>query len=216
MFVIVYNNSVILGPMRWNKFRFENEILEECEVTKSLPNKNEDQVITVSENIKIYPVQGSPNPQFNPIIEHLNGPFWEFTETHAISSYQVQSLPIDAVKNTLKSETATERYSREIAGIKITIQETEVTIDTNRGDRDIFVQKFLLMSESDTVQWKFPEGWLTLSKTELGTIVSAGSNHVQSQFDWEATKIAEIDACETLEQLSEIVIRQPNEMMPWV
>lgn len=214
MFVIVYNNLVILGPMRWNRKRFENEIQEECEVTTTLPDKNENNPIIVSDNVKILPVQPTENPPYNPRIENLHGPFWEFTDTVAISSYIAQPLPIDAVKSQLKKDCATERYKREIAGTKVTIQNTEVTIDTNRGSRDIFVQKYLLMGDTDIVQWKFPEGWLELTKSELGLIVSAGAAHVQDQFNWESTKIVEIDSCETLEQLAVVIEESKPELNP--
>lgn len=205
MFVIVYDNFVVLGPMRWNKFRFENFLVEEHEITTTLPQTNEV-LIVVNENCKIYPIQGTESPSFNPRIERLEGPFWEFTETHAVFSYTVGKLPIDAIKNFMKAEAAIERYKREIAGIKIIIQNTEITVDTNRGSRDVFVQKFLLMSDNDIIQWKFPEAWLTLNKTELCNIVNDINTHIQNQFDWEADKISEIDACETLDQLSVIEI----------
>lgn len=208
MFVIVHNNSVILGPMRWNRFRFENVIEEECEFTVSLPNSN-DQPIIVSDNIKILPIQGTQDPEYNSRIEFLNGPFWVFTDTVAIQSFRVESINIEAIKNTMKAQTSAVRWKKETAGIKVIIQGTEVSVTTDRGDRDIFVQKFLLMGDSETVQWKFPEGWLVLTKADLGTIVTAGAQHVQDQFIWEAMKIAEIDACTTHAELAGIIIEDP-------
>lgn len=209
MFVIAYDNQVVLGPMRWNKYRFQNFLREEHELESNLPDSNVSDVVTVAENCKIYPIKGTENPVFNPVIEMLHGPFWEFTDTVAIFSYVVQPLPKDAIVNMLKSETATERYNREISGTKVTIQGIEVTVDTNRGSRDIFVQKYLLMSDTETVQWKFPEAWLTLTKTELGQIVSAGAAHVQAQFDWESTKVAEIESCTTHKELASVEIKPP-------
>lgn len=216
MFVIVHNNFVTLGPMRWNRFRFENTIQEECEVSVTLPDNNTQDPIIVSPEVQILPVKTTPNPNFNPKIEFLHGPFWVFTETEATSSYIVERYSIDAVKNMLKSITADERYRKEQAGTNTTIQNTEVTIDTSRGNRDIFVQKYLLMAEGDTVQWKFPEGWLTLTKTDLGQIVYVGGGYIQDQFNWEASKITEIDACTTLEQLDAIVIVEPVNIVPGV
>lgn len=206
MFVIVYNNSVILGPMKWNKNRFQNEIEEECEVIATLPDVNAGEVVIVNENIKIYPVQTTQDPPFNSKIEFLNGPFWEFTETHAISSYVVQPKSIPAVQNELKNILAQERWKKEIKGVKVTTQSLEVTADTNRGTRDIFVQQYLLMGESDTVMWKFPEAWLNLSKSDLGLIVATGANHVKDAFVWEEQLAAQIDACTTLNELDALVI----------
>ena len=211
MFVIIHNDSVILGPMKWNRYRFENEIEEECEVTVTLSDRNDNlQSVIISDQIKILPIQGTDNPSYNPRIEHLHGPFWEFTDTTAIYSYVVQPLPVGTVKNQLKIECSAERYRREIIGTKVTVQNTEVTVDTARGNRDIFVQRFLLMGDNDTVQWKFPEGWLELSKSELGLIVSMGAAYVQAQFNWESAKIVEIDSCETLTQLVDVIIEDPK------
>jgi len=67
------------------------------------------------------------------------------------------------------------------------------------------------MGENDTVNWKFPEGWLTLTKVELGAAVSAGAAHIQGSFDWEKAKIEEIEAAETVEVLDAIVIVEPQE-----
>lgn len=213
MFVIAYNNSVILGPMRWNRIRFQNEIFEECEVQATLPDRNDNNdVIVVNEEIKIYPVKDADGPgvPFNPKIQILDGPFWEFTTTHAIRSYEVLPKPIDLVKGELKNIVAAERWKKEISGTKVTIQGIEVTVDTNRGDRDIFVQKFLLMGENDTVTWKFPETWLNLTKSELGQIVNAGAVHVQQSFEWEATLVNQIEFSTTLEELDAIVIVEPE------
>ena len=207
MFVIIYNNSVILGPMKWNQRRFQSVIEEECEIITILPETNiDDSVITINENIQILPVQETPNPEFNQKIEILHGPFWEFTTTHAISSYIVQPKVLEAVQNELKNELANTRWEKEIAGIKITIQNVEITADTNRGVRDLFVQQYLLMGETETVMWKFPETWLNLTKQDLGLIVGSGANHVKQAFEWEQSLVNQIDLCTTLSELDALVL----------
>lgn len=210
MFVIVYNDHVILGPMRWNRFRFENEIAEECEVVTTLPNRNDTfDAITVAENIRILPIQGTENPAYNPTIETLHGPFWQFTDTHAISSYVVVQLPIEAVQNQLKAAAAEERWRREVGGFDLELQARTVQIDTARGARDAYAQQYMLLADSDLVNWKFPSCWLTLTRAELGTIALNVTAHVNAVFAWEVEKISEIDACSTLEELAAVVIREP-------
>ena len=207
MFVIVYDNQVVLGPMRWNKYRFENFLVEEYEVTATLPQTNEPEtMVTVNDNCVIYPVQGSPDPIFNPVIEMLHGPFWDFSNNVATSSFQVQPLPIDAVKNMLKATTATERYRKEILGTTATIQGTIVSIATDRDSRNIVNNTYLIAGDADTIQWKFPEAWLTLTKSDLGLVVSTINSYVQEQFAWESAKVAEIDACQTSMELANVVI----------
>jgi hypothetical protein len=207
MFVIVYDNQVVLGPMRWNKYRFENFLVEEHEIVATLPSTNDTEtMVTVNEVCAIYPIQKSPDPVYNPVIEMLHGPFWDFSNNVATSSYQVQSFEIDAVKNTLKAKTSAERYRKEIAGTTLTIQNTTVTLTTDRDNRNNINNTYLITADNSTIQFKFLEGYLTLSKSELETIVNTIHNYVQTQFIWESNKVNEIDNCTTLEQLAAIVI----------
>jgi hypothetical protein len=67
------------------------------------------------------------------------------------------------------------------------------------------------MGENDTVNWKFPEGWLTLTKADLGAAVTAGVAHIQSSFDWEKAKVEEIEAATDAATLDVIVIVEPQE-----
>lgn len=205
MFVIVYNNSVILGPMRWNRFRFENEIQEECDFSVSLLDRNDNlDAVIVSDNIQILPVQGTENPQFNPKIEFLNGPFWEFTDKSAIQSYRVESLPIDAVKNMLKEQVAVERWNKENSGTKITLNDVEYSFGTDKETRSILQNA---VSHLDGINWKHDrDTWILMTKENIQNTLSGILSYVQSCFDWEFNKIQEIDACETLKELDSVII----------
>lgn len=205
MFVIVYNNSVILGPMRWNRFRFENEIQEECGAPVTLADRNDDfSPVIISGEIKIIPVQGAPNPDFNPKIEFLNGPFWEFTDTEATQSYQVERLAIDAVKNMLKESVTAERWKKENSGVKVSIAGTEYSFRTDKETRVVLQNAATNLT---SVNWKHDrETWSTLSSEDVQNVLASVLTHVQSCFDWEYTKFQEIDACTTHEELDSVVI----------
>ena len=219
MFIITHNKQVVAGPMAWNKFRFEgliNDDLEELELDNvSLPVKNEPETyVKVSDSVEIWPVVGTPDPVFNSKIQMLHGPFYAFENGVASSSYEVQDLAVDAVKNMLGAVVTANRYNYEVAGVKVTIQETEVTVDTSRDGRNMFVQAYTLMAEDATVQWKFPEAWLTLTKPELGIAVQAGATHVQTQFAWESSKLIELNACTTLVELDAVVLAKDEKIKP--
>ena len=208
MYVLINNNQVINGPRSWNYRSFESTLEDELEITYKLPmQKTDNDPIIINEETKILPAT-LVYKDFNSRIEYLDGPFWEFSDTLATGTFIIKPNNIDAVKNDLISKIAAIRYTKETAGIKVTVQNTEVTIDTARGNRDIFVQKYLLMGESDTVQWKFPECWLTLTKSDLGFIVSSATVFIQDQFSWEESKALEINACSTLEELNELILDQ--------
>ena len=212
MFIITELNpnntrSVILGPMKWLKRRFESVILDDTEVEVELPQSNDPETyIQVSDTIEIWPVTGSQDPIYNAKIQRLHGPFYTYENGVAVSHNVAEDLPIDAVKSSLKNNVAANRYKYETSGCKVQIQGTEVSVDTSRDGRNIFIQKFMMMNDSDTVSWKFPEGFFTITKSELGEIVQAGAAHIQSKFEWEALKDAEIDATDTLVALDAVVL----------
>lgn len=208
-YVLENNNYVINGPRAWNYRSFESTLEEDLEIEYKLPlSKTDEEVITIDENTHIY-ASRYEYPVYNQKIEYLHGPFWDFSSGIAIGTFEIVPLTLDQIRHELKQKVAANRYTRENAGIKVIIQGLEVTIDTSRDNRNIFVQKYILMSDTDTVQWKFPEGWLTLSKEELGLIVSTGATYIQSQFDWEVEKGIEINAKETAKELDLVDVGNP-------
>ena len=215
MYAVVYDNRILVGPMNWNRAMFQGA-LEKKGINQLLPRVAPDDLpMIINEHAKIMQVEEN-RPELNPLVEYYYGPLWEITETKAIANYQINDTPIEAARYNLKQLCAGERYKKEITGATATIQNQTVTVDTNRGARDIFVQKYLLMAENDTVNWKFPETWLTLTKTDLGLCVAAGAQHIQSCFDWELNIAAQIDQAENKEQLLAIeIIEQPEpEIVP--
>jgi hypothetical protein len=205
MYAVVYKNRVIVGPMVWNRGIFQGS-LEKEKIETSLPRVAPEELpLVINEDAKIMAVE-EVRPQMNPMVEYYYGPTWDLTGVKAIANYDVIDTPIEFAKINFKNQAAGERWKKEVAGTKINIQNTEVTIDTSRDGRNIFVQKYSLMTENETVNWKFPEGWLTLTKTELGDIVNGGASYIQSCFDWEKTINDEIDAATTKEQLLSIEI----------
>ena len=209
MYAVIYDNRVLVGPMNWNRGIFQGA-LERRGVQYSLPRTAPNNLpLTINEHAKIMQVE-EIKPELNALVEYYYGPLWDITETKAIANYEVHDTPIESARYNLKQLAAQERYKKEILGATVTIQEQTVTIDTNRGAKDVFVQKYLLMAESDTVNWKFPETWLPLTKNDLSLAVQAGAQYIQSCFDWELNITEQIDLAETKEQLLAIVIIEQN------
>ncbi len=200
-YVLVQNNeTVILGPIFWNFRMFQSELRDEFDLEVSIPQSNEG-VYKINEGFSIIPVEETV-PSHNTKIEQLAGPFYTFTDTLATASYNVVPKSIESVKSELKTIVASNRYGKEVAGTKVTIQGKEISVSTTRGDRDIFLQALQL--GADGKNWKFDEGFFVLSIAELQSIVGAIVGTVQGAFDWEASKINEIDSAESLEVLDAI------------
>jgi hypothetical protein len=211
MYVITHHHDydeVLLGPVTWNPKYIASVLRSDLDLdyTPSVTASDESKIpYEIISNVWVRPVVSVTEP-INEKIQYHVGPYWSYTPSEATATYVATLKDIDVVKGELKTIIASERYKKEISGVKVTIQGQEVSVDTNRGDRDIFVQKYILMGENETVNWKFPEGWLTLTKSELGQIVSAGATHVQMCFDWESAKVAEIDACVDHAALDNVIL----------
>lgn len=204
MFLIVENESVVLGPMEWRKNYFESCLRDDCDISFLLPKTNPDRTpFIVSETVRIIPVTdiGISN-SFDPETQWLNGPFYNFFEDRAEMYHTAYDKPLEVFKNEKKAEVAASRYKYENGGIFLTIQNQEVFVYTSREDRNIYIQAFQL--GADQVSWKFGEIFLTLSNEELGYIVSQSMIHIQAVFDWEKVKRNEIDATSTLEEVKMI------------
>lgn len=205
MFVLVHKGRVLVGPMGWNRAMFDGN-LEKLGIRFTLPRfEPESLPLTIDENTTVKRVEFAQT-EYNQKTQYLEGPYWDHSGAVSIASYQVKDQPIDSVRARLKETLAENRWKREVAGTKTTIQNLQVTVDTARGSRDVFVQKYLLMAEDATVTWKFPEGWLTLTKSELGQAIQAGAAHVESAFKWESDKAIELDNCRTLTELDIVLL----------
>lgn len=210
MYAVVYKNRVIVGPMDWNRAIFQGS-LEKEKVQVMLPRVAPEELpYIINDDSRIMLVE-EVRPPVKPLVEYYYGPLWDVSGSKAIANYEVHDSPIEASRYNLKNLAAEERWKREVAGTKVNIQNTEITVDTSRDGRNIFVQKLNLMAEEETVNWKFPEGWLTLSKTELGQIVAAGAAYIQSCFDWEKNINDQLDAATTKEELLAVEIVEPSE-----
>jgi hypothetical protein len=145
-------------------------------------------------------------PAFNPKIQRLNGPYWNYFEDRVERYFQAEDLPLYFVRSRLKFEAATIRFEKEVRNISANVQNTAVTVLTNREARSTVIEALSDMQAGDTIVWKFPEAWLTLTRPNMVAMRNAIKNHVISCFQWEKTKAEAIDAANTLQDLDAIVL----------
>ena len=211
MYVLQHKDRVIVGPMGWNRGMFESA-LEDLGISLRLGREapvDLPMVIDADTSIKYANVVTQP---FDADFEYLHGPFWNLGGDVAQGSYQKVEHPLNLIKGNLKNKIKDQRYKQEVAGTKTVIAGIEVTVETDRETRNVFVQQYLLMGDNDTVNWKFPETWVQLTKPQLGQVVQAGAAYIQSQFNWELNKVNEVDSKNTVAELKaiEIVPAQPQ------
>jgi len=216
MYVITDHNNgnfVLLGPIEWRPRYISDIIYDEFFEEISLTKEDESRVpFEILPGVKVRRCQ-STYEEINPKINRLEGPLWTYDddnpEVQATAAWVKADKSMDQVKAELKSVVANLRWQKENKGVTLTIQNTEVWCDTSRGNRDVFLQKYSLMGDADTINWKFPgDIWLTLTKPELGYIVFSGATYIQSCFDWEAAQGVIIDGCTTLEELDSLTFEE--------
>jgi hypothetical protein len=194
MYALVHKGKVISGPRDWNKAFFEF-LLKRKKIDFGLIPRNPTAELPfiINSDTKIYPVE-IVKENHDALIEYHRGPLWQINENVAIATYEVVEIELEFAKGNFKQLLSGERYMKEIAGTTATVQNTEVKIDTSRDGRNAFIQKYISLGNDDVANWKFAEGWLTLTKEELGVIITAINNHIQGTFDWEKEISDQIDS----------------------
>lgn len=209
MYILLQNNQLLLGPVPYNKKRFESTIEDDLDISITLPTQITEPYTNEEHDIDIYPVINQTQESFNPKTQRLNGPFWTFTEAGAIANYVAEDLPVDAVKNMLKDVIADQRWRVENAGVDILVGGETYTFPTDKTTRaDLNTH---INAGTVTVNFKINrEVIVSLSQTDLVTVLSEIMGHVQAAFDWELSKFSEIDACESLTELDSVELIHPN------
>jgi hypothetical protein len=214
LYVLIDGQYVVNGPRGWNAISFQNTLSDDYEIEYLLPMQKDDlNPIVINDTLRILPASLT-YPNYNPKIEYCDGPYWTYDNDFAAGTFEVKDQQIDLVKSVLKETVAANRYNKEVAGTTTTIQDIEVSIDTSRTNRNTYINAYNLMNDTDTINWKFAEGWLTLTKTEMLNVVTVGSNYINAQFDWELSKVEEIDNCTTLEELNNVELGYPVPPQP--
>jgi hypothetical protein len=208
MYVLTHNNQVLLGPINWNSRMFNSVILDDTEiVTNVQPSDVQNVPLDLGDGLMIRKATETRDA-LNPKIQMHNGPFWTFTDTEGIANYVAVDKPIDLAKQELLTKLAYVRWLYEELGTTLTLQGQTVTVDTVRSTRSVFVEQYLLLPPDASSPWKFPEGWFTVTKAELGTCVQAGVDHVKSAFIWEGVQVARINAATQLSELLTIEVAE--------
>lgn len=205
MYALIHKDQVVSGPRSWDRafftFLLNNQNVNLDRPIPRMPIDNEPYII--DEDTKIVPAE-IVQEDLNPLVQYYQGPTWELLEEKALAHYEVIDTPVEFARGNFKDLVAKNRYEKETKEIKTTIQTLEVSLDTSRDGRNIFLQKYSIMQDGTTVNWKFPEGWLTLTKAELGECVATGADYIQTCFDWEKNYDDRINAATTKEELLQI------------
>lgn len=198
-YVLMKDGSVRYGPRPYAQGIFEAVAEDLVGVSVALPASLEGEVESLAEGLSLLPVkQEAVAPEYNPDLYQLAGPSYSVDVDGVNASYTVVPLPLEQAKGRLLAKIAAMRYDMEVAGTTCTVQGQLVNLLTNREDRNLYLQAYQLLGDQATQAWKFlPATWITLTKADLGLVVQTIFTYVQSKYDWEKAKAAEINAVTT-------------------
>jgi hypothetical protein len=200
-YTLLNNNQIVAGPIgAWNKKYFE-ENLHRLGVEYSLPNEPITENFDINSTIKLVPTHFAEYPEVNPIFEILIGPEFSFVDNYYVGAYGTQELPVETVKQNLKSLISNQRWEMETTPITKNVNGKTINIDTNREARINYSTALFSADDTYSANWKFNGQFFTINKSDLQIIVNEVITHVQACFDWESNKYAEIDSKTTVQEL---------------
>ena len=217
MYAIVHKDNVMITSEKWYVGRLNSE-LQDLEIKKTIyPSDEQNVPITIDQDTKILHYHET-YPPINPTIECYDGPTYDIQENQVIANYYTRPLDLNIAKGNLKEQITRLRYAKETTTIQIPIPiindngellET-VSISTSRETRSQLTAK-LVTTGNDFIKWKFSEGWALVNHLDLELMILYIDQHVQSVYDWEFNKHAEVDNCYSLDDLVAIeIIEKPK------
>jgi hypothetical protein len=211
---LIHNNSLELGPMGFN-VRYINSELEELEVEETItPSSYTDLPIHFSDGLThLLPLERQV-PSHDPKYHNVGNFSWEIIEendvpTKVLLTYPITDKTLEEVKELRKQEVSPYRREKENTTITLTINDTAVEVSTSREERILLASK--LSAAPGPHNFKFQNTWLEITTEELQYILNQVDVKVQEAFDWELAKLQEIDACETIDEVYDVVVREQVE-----
>ena len=208
---LIHNNSLELGPMGFN-VKYINADLEDLEVEERIsPQSYTDLPIHFSDGLTHLVLIEKVVPENNPKYHNIGNFTWEIIKENEVPvkvllTYPITDKTLEEVKELRKQEVSPYRREKESTIITLTVNNTEVQVSTSREERLLLASK--LSAAPGPHNFKFSNTWLEITTEQLQTIVSEIDVKVQEAFDWELSKLQEIDACETIESVYDVVIRE--------
>jgi hypothetical protein len=193
-FALIHDNQLILGPIGFN-VRMINSELKDLELSDKIsPQSYIDVPIHFSDNLThLLPIEK--------IVEE-NG-----TPIKVTLTYEISNKTLEEVKNSRKQEVAPARREKENAIINLTVNDVNIEVSTSREERLMLASK--VTANPGQSNYKFGNTWVEVNTENLQYIVEQIDNKVQEAFDWELLKLQEIDACTTIDEVYNVVIREP-------
>lgn len=215
MYALIHESQLILGPIGYN-YRMINSDLEELEIEERVSPRDYEKVpFQINENTYILPAI-QIIPPHDSRFQSVGNFEWEIIKENDIPvrvemTYRINDKTLDQIKEEYKTQVSPIRKKRENTNIQLTIDGAVVNIITSKQERLIYLNK--LFSYTEPINFKFTDGiWALLTKADIEYIIQEIDKKVQEAFDWEYTKLQEIDDCTTGEEVYNVILVEPQKV----
>lgn len=211
---LIHSNSLELGPMGFN-VKYINADLEDLEVEERIsPQSYTDLPIHFSDGLThLLPIE-KVVPENDSKYQNIGNFTWEIIKENDVPvkvllTYPIIDKTLEEVKALRKQEVAPYRKEKENTTISVNLNGTDVEVSTSREERLLLASK--LSAAPGPHNFKFANTWLEITTENLQYILNQIDVKVQEAFDWELSKLQEIDACVTIDEVYDVVIREQPE-----
>ena len=207
MYVIKNNDGhVIWGPKIWDRSEMQSKIYSYFNINFPIQwaNPNEKVIQINDEGASIWPVIFRNNPDWNKKTQKLDGPFYDYSDTHAEQYYTAIDMTLDEVKNNAKNVIDEGRNIAIGGSTPVTVNGTDYLIDVSKEQRHNYSSgipgnwQLKRITSTDTSgdydTYETAKEWVTLTQDNLDTIDTAIKDFIQEQFDINKSEHAAIDA----------------------
>jgi hypothetical protein len=206
---LVHDNSLILGPMGLN-VRMINGELEDLELEDRVsPQSFRDLPIHFSDGLTHLVPINKDIPSYDSKYHNIGDFTWEIIKENDVPvnvtlTYNVADKTIEEVKELRKKEVSPIRKQKENTSTTVFVNGNTIEVSTSREERLMLTLK--LSSLSGTCNYKFKNTWASVNSKDLKQVVNQIDTVVQQAYDWELSKLNEIDACQTLDDVYNVVL----------
>lgn len=215
MYALINDSQLILGPIGYN-YRMINSDLEELEIEERVSPRDYERV-PIRFDDKTWLVSVVQNiPQYDSRFQSVGNFEWNIIKENDIPvrvemTYEINDKTLDQIKEEYKTQVKPIRKSKENTNIQLTINDSVVTVTTSKEERLIYLNK--LFSYTEPINFKFTGGiWTLLTEEDMKYIIQEIDKKVQEAFDWEHSKIQEIDSCTTGEEVYNVILVEPQQV----
>ena len=130
---------------------------------------------------------------------------WFPISSEFIRSYTTSNNWIDSSKSNIKLLVATQRKERTTEDTTLTFNGNRLNLtDNTKTALALRVAALANLPDDTMTEWKFVDGYVSLSKTDMFALMSFVSGYIQGCFDVEQSADATIQACGSFEDIKNL------------